>query len=154
MPLEWYEGPGTPDLTWWWAVEHLGHPAFYLRALVPGDCAPGRLPLARHILTLDGDEDAEAICGTCEQTPRAENLEAIERATGQTGFLGQYRAEVDAGRRKWPTPTAPGSCWQCSNPKVRADRDHQPKRKKGGRNKVKVCPQCESFLASLARRTQ
>ncbi len=115
--LQWYEGPGTPDEgIWLWAIEHMGHPAFYLRALLPGDFAPGRSPAARHVLHLDGARDAATpVCGTCDKTPSVDELEPVERSTGDRGFLDAFRS----GRAKWPRPTDPATCWECSDRRVR-----------------------------------
>lgn len=140
--MEWYEEPSAPDQgEWWWAVEHRGHPAFYLRALLPGDFAPGRLPLPRHVRTLTGEEDDDPVCGTCAETPVAEDLDIVERATGRRGFLTEQRAQ----RQPWPKPTDPASCWLCSDPRVRADQDHRPQRGRG--RVVKVCKRDADFLA-------
>ena len=102
-----------PGLEWWWEVQHLGHPAFYLRTLMPGDFAPGRLPAPRHVRPLERPAEglpAEVTCGTCGDVPRSEDLEPIERSTGQRGFLGEFRS----GRARWPAPTKITSCWMCS----------------------------------------
>ena len=93
----------------WWAVEHAGHPAFYLRALMPGDFAPGRLPLARHVWPLAGAYAEDVACGTCGGVPRAEALEVVERHTGARGFLALLRA----GRQPWPRATDASRCWLC-----------------------------------------
>lgn len=137
---EWYLEAGTPDTgAVWWAVEHRGHPALYLRALMPGDFAPGRLPLPRHVIELDGTEaPPEVRCGVCDEVPRAEDLGVIERSTGDRGFL----AELRAGRRPWPRPTDPASCWLCSSRTARADREAQV----GGAT-VRVCERCSGHLA-------
>lgn len=116
---DWFREPGTPDGgIYWWAVEHQGHPCCYLRALMPGDFAPGRRPLARHVLGLDGVVPAALVCGTCGEAPAAVDLEPIERATGQRGFLAALRSS----RRPWPKATDPATCWLCSSPGQRADR--------------------------------
>ena len=117
--IEWYEEEGTPDpAIWWWAILHQGHPAFYLRALMPGDFAPGHRPLARHAVTLDGSRPEEPlVCGTCELAPEPEDLEPIERATGNGGFLDEFRR----GRTPWRTPTDPASCWLCSTKRLAAN---------------------------------
>mgnify|MGYP000039875206 CR=1 FL=1 len=104
----------VPDLEWWWLVQHLGHDAFYLRTLMPGDFAPGRLPDPRHVRPLVRPAEGlptEVRCGTCEEVPRAEDLEPIERATGARGFLDLFRS----GKSKWPAPTHSDTCWLCSN---------------------------------------
>lgn len=110
--IEWYEEEGTPDVAiWWWSVTHLGHPAFYLRALMPGDFAPGHRPLARHAVALDGSRPEEPlVCGTCELAPEPEDLEPIERVTGHGGFLDEFRG----GRTPWRAATDATSCWLCS----------------------------------------
>ena len=150
--LEWYERHGTPeDGQWWWAVEHYGpvpagggsnvslHPAFYLRSLMAGDFAGARLPLPRHVLTLDGQVTGETRCGTCGGVPEARMLEPIERRTGARGFLSEYRL----GRQQWPAPTDPGTCWLCSNRSARAETDARV-----GDQDVKVCEGCSAFLLS------
>ena len=111
--LQWYEGPGAPDEgIWLWAVEHAGHPAYYMRALLPGDFAPGRSPAGRHALQLDGARPATTpLCGTCEAAPSPEDLEPVERSTGDRGFLEVFRT----GRAKWPKPTDESTCWECSD---------------------------------------
>lgn len=89
------------------------HPAFYLRTLMPGDFAPGRLPAPRHVRPLVRPAEglpSEVTCGTCGEVPRSEDIEIVERETGQRGFLAEYRS----GRAKWPKPTAEASCWGCS----------------------------------------
>lgn len=145
--MTWYQGPGTPPVdVLWWAVEHLGHPAFYLRALKPGDFAPDRLPLARHAYTINGTQVVErglandVVCCTCHDHVESKDLEPIERKTGLRGhvaggpsFLDVYRL----GRKPWPSPTDPRSCWLCSNPRVPADREV------GG---LRVCAPCARHL--------
>jgi hypothetical protein len=145
---EWYEGPDTPDLEFWWAVEHRGHPAFYLRALMPGDFAPGRRPALRHALTVDGKRPTSVLqCGTCGETPEAGDLEPIERTTGIRGFLGEYRR----GRARWPQPTEESSCWLCSDPRVKATRTVAIATGTGRTVEVSVCERC---AAHLARRSE
>lgn len=102
-----------PGLDWWWSVLHKDHPAFYLRTLMPGDFAPGRLPAPRHVRFLERPAEGlpvEVTCGTCGEVPRSEDLEPIERATGHRGFLAEFRC----GRARWPNPTKEQSCWMCS----------------------------------------
>ena len=115
-PAAWYEAPESPERAiLWWAVEHRGHPAFYLRALLAGDFAPGRAPVARHAASLDGAQYREGrpvTCGTCETDPDVDDLEPIERATGTRGFLAVFRS----GERPWPKATDPSTCWLCGCP--------------------------------------
>lgn len=109
----WYVGPRTPGLELWWAVEHRGHPAFYLRALMPGDFAPGQAgPLTRHASDLEGVPMAHVLCETCGARPDPADLEPIERATGDRGHLARLRQGLD----RWPPPTDPASCYLCSDP--------------------------------------
>ena len=142
----WYKDPGTPDAgTWWWAVEHQGHPAFYLRALLAGDFAPGRAPAPRHAATLDGDQYREGIivtCGSCGLAPETVDLEPVERATGDHGFLTTFRD----GRAPWPRPTDPASCWLCGDRKQKT----QPAKTPGG--PARTCARCASHLAIHSRR--
>lgn len=109
--MTWYLDDATPDAgIHCWAVEHRGHPALYLRALLPGDFAPGLLPAIRHVLTLSGERPGSVTCGTCGEVPAAADLEPIERATGARGFLRPFRE----GRAPWPRATDPETCWECS----------------------------------------
>lgn len=147
----WYVGEGTPDIgEWWWAVEHSGHPCFYLRALVPADFAPGFLPVPRHVRPLQRPETGlpdAVLCATCGEVPLSEELEPVERKTGLRGhtadgptFLSIYRS----GRRPWPkTPTPGGTCWLCSS---RTDPPTGEATLRGDR--VSVCKRCESHLAA------
>jgi hypothetical protein len=147
--LDWYDDvPGTPPVgEWWWAVEHLGHPAYYLRALCLGDFAPGqRGPAPRHVLEIEGSrppEGAPVPCGTCGIVPAPEDLEAIERSTGSRGFLDVYRS----GQQTWPPPTDLGSCWECSDPRARAERAVKVARVRTGRAERRVCNRCAEHLA-------
>lgn len=117
MPY-WYEDPAVPSGELWWAVEHRGHPAFYLRALMAGDFGPGQAgPLPRHTHGLDGSQLEEVRCPTCGEVPNPNDLAPIERRTHVRGFLDALRN----GLARWPRPTSPASCWLCSNPRVPAD---------------------------------
>jgi len=131
----WYEDPRVPSDQLWWAVEHAGHPAFYLRALMPGDFAPGQVgPLARHVHGLDGRQLDVVQCGTCKVLePIPQLLAPIERRTHARGFLDGYRN----GAGRWPSPTSPATCWLCSNPRVAADHEVS------GRS---VCAACAAYL--------
>lgn len=144
-PVDWYEEPGTPDIgTWWWALEHRGHPAFYLRALMPGDFAPGTSgPLARHVADLSGAQVAEGkpvTCGTCGQTFSDDDddyWDVVERQTGALGFLDALRS----GKVRWPGATDPAACWLCSAPRKRA---YLMVETPGGR--ARACEQCAAYL--------
>ena len=136
----WYEDPGTPEAgTWWWAVEHEGHPAFYLRALLAGDFAPERAPAPRHAATLDGVQHREGVvvtCGTCGQAPEVKDLEPVERSTGDRGFLTAFRT----GRLRWPRPTDPATCWLCGDRTQKTEAAETP----GGR--ARTCARCAPHL--------
>jgi hypothetical protein len=131
----WYEDPAVPSDQLWWAVEHRGHPAFYLRALMSGDFAPGQAgPLARHAFGLDGRQLEVTMCQTClavDLDPA--DLQPIERRTHARGFLDVFRARSE----RWKRPTDPNTCWLCSNPRVPAD--HAV----AGRS---VCGGCAAYL--------
>ena len=143
MIERWYEQDGTPDPgIAWWAVEHNGHPAFYLRAFMAGDFAPGCAPLPRHVLDLDGEEVETVRCGTCRQSVAGEDLLPIERSTGLSRFLDVYQTR----RAPWPKPTDPGTCWECSTRKTAPSAEID---KSWG--KVKVCPNCAAFDAARSR---
>ena len=136
--------PEPPGLEWWFRVDHRGHPAFYLRTLMPGDFAPGRLPAPRHIRLLERPAEglpAEVTCGTCGEVPRSEDLDVVERSTGSRGFLAAYTA----GRVKWPPPTSAESCWMCSNRKSPAI----GKARLRGTD-VLVCAGCAKYLNGRA----
>lgn len=119
--MNWYDDSAdAPIGTLWWAVEHLGHPAFYLRALMPGDFRPGQAgPLPRHTYGLDGKQLKVVRCETCHEAPRPEDLAPIERKTHGRGFLDAVRN----GGGRWPPPTKATSCWNCSNVHAPADRE-------------------------------
>jgi len=135
---EWYDVEPPDSGIWWWAVEHIGHPAFYLRTLMPGDFAPGRLPLARHVADLEGGEDADPVCGTCGHVPALSGaLEIIERRTGARGFLEPYRASG-----KWPAATPADTCWLC------CDRSSPPTIAREGPagREIKLCAACAPLV--------
>ncbi len=119
--MAWYEAEDTPDRgTWWWAVEHKGHPAFYLRSLKPGDFAPGRRPLPRHALMTEPfhlrvADDQPLVCDTCGEAPAVDDLDVIERSTGDSGFLDPFRGRGQYARTPvpWPKATNRASCWEC-----------------------------------------
>lgn len=140
--MTWYDETGTPDTgIYWWALEHRGHPCCYLRALMPGDFAPGRAPALRHVVGLDGLVPVELRCGTCGEAPAAAELEPIERLTDMRGALDGQRS----GRRPWPAGTDPDTCWLCSNSRERADRSAPVG---PGGAPVAVCASCARHLAA------
>ena len=136
--------PEPPGLEWWWLVLHADHPAFYLRALMPGDFAPGRLPAPRHVRLLERPETGlpeEVRCGTCGEIPRAEDLEPVERQTGARGFLDAFRR----GLAKWPQATRSESCWMCSG--------HAPATEQASARgtDITVCAGCAKHLERKTR---
>ena len=123
----WYEDPAIDIGIWWWAVEHRGHPAFYLRALMAGDFAPGQSVHERHVLLLDGkapNASGKIRCGTCNKEPDADDLVPIERATGNAHAIDVFRTR----RKRWPKKTDPTSCWLCGL-KYARPRPAKPKRR-------------------------
>jgi hypothetical protein len=111
----------VPDqYEWPWLIQHHRndgqiHDAWYQRALICGDFAPGRRGvLATYIATLDGRIPGpnEALrCGTCNQRLQADDVDAVERITGETGFLRTFRL----GRRPWPlTESREQNCYHCN----------------------------------------
>lgn len=107
----------------WWAVEHKGHPAFYLRSLMAGDMAPISLgPLPRHTYEIQRGQQIEEFpihCCTCGKIPNPLDLEPIQRVNGQRGRALFFKDYVE-GRRIWPQPTSITTCWLCSDPTVPA----------------------------------
>ena len=114
-PLVWYDDETIDRGVWWWAVEHEGHPAFYLRSLMAGDFAPGETPDERHILKLDGKNPpaTNLKCGTCNKKVAGEDLVPIERATGNRRALDVFRTR----RHRWPKRSDRAGCWLCGQKK-------------------------------------
>lgn len=150
--VNWYDGDHR---ILWWAVEHqeqgMGtpHPAFYLRALMPGDFGPRSLgPLARHTYHLDGTqaEEQPVRCGTCQLIPKPIHLIPIERLTHERGrehFFQMYHFKI----RPWPVPGNPGLCWLCNDPRKVADRNAEAERRLR-----RVCPECALHLEAVRGR--
>jgi hypothetical protein len=137
---EWFKD-GPDRGIWWWALEHDGHPCCYLRALMPGDFAPGRGVAPRHVMGLDGSRPPASggyvlECGTCGEAVAVADLEPIERSTGQRGFLEAFRA----GRVKWPRPTDPESCVECCAPRHLCAAVESP------RGTVQACASCAPLV--------
>jgi hypothetical protein len=134
----WYEK--GPEMDWWWAVEHRGHPFAFLRSLMLGDFAPGRLPLRRHLRALGSplwpDRSVTPPVCPCGVPLVSEDLVVIERATGARHFLNLPRL---TGR--WPKPTDPASCWECCGSLT-------PLRDIYG---VQVCDRCVPFILKKVR---
>ena len=137
-------GPGVTDAgTWWWLVEHDGHEAFYLRALMAGDFAPGGDgPDERHVLHLDGKAPTvgQALkCGTCHKTMKTEDLVPVERVTGNRRALDVFRSR----RAAWPKKTDPTSCYLCGQRK--ATKRSTDEKIRGRR--VPLCRNCNRHVA-------
>lgn len=98
-----------------WLITHLGHPAWFQRAALIGDFAPGRVPIVNYASTLEGAEMGpeleRPVCGTCSAVPMTDELDIVERTTRRSDFLAHYRKQ---GR--WPPPSDPDSCWYCNSP--------------------------------------
>lgn len=120
MSAEWWMATAMEARILWWAIEHHGHPAFFLRALMPGDMAPltGLGPLPRHAYTLAEEqiEEFPVRCCTCRQIPNPADLVPIERCTGERGRM-HFFTQYELGVKPWPGPTSQSTCWLCSNPK-------------------------------------
>ncbi len=101
-----------------WLVAHLGHFAWFQRAVLAGDFRPDLRPRSEYVIRIDGrSEDpsgVEPICSTCGLVPENDDLELFERATGTCGFLEPYRS----GRLPWPPPTREDSCSWCNTPRL------------------------------------
>jgi len=118
--MRWWEigGHNPSHLVCWWAIEHCGHGAFYLRSLMPGDFGKyGKGPLPRHAYDLDGKqiEEFPVKCCTCNVVPDQMTLIPIERISGYSGrehFFPYYHH----GIKDWPPPTDPRTCWNCCTP--------------------------------------
>lgn len=140
---------------WPWLVVHGEHMAWYMRSFLIGDFSPGRQPIPNYVMELDGDLLAPGdvpTCGTCGQTPDADDLNVIERATGADRFLEAFRN----GTRPWPPPTDPSTCWYCNGPMPQVkELDTKEfldvvwkgrKCKKSKPPKMPACQRCEEFL--------
>jgi len=117
-----------------WELEHNGHFAWYQRALLIGDFAPGLTPIPDFVVLSRGrsaNPDAPPVCETCRVVPDVKELIAIERATGESHYLAPFRK----GLTKWPKPTASTSCWWCNSPRVAAA------------SSPPLCEQCQVHLA-------
>lgn len=142
---------------WPWLITHLGHDAWYQRALLTGDFAPGKAPVSNYALTLDGalpDPEAPMTCGTCGQTPSASDLNATDRATGKAEFLAAFRG----GQARWLKGTDPATCAYCNDSARLTGHPLRPvklakiaarhgKPHRGPDRDVLVCPSCASHLA-------
>jgi len=98
-----------------WIVQHNGHVAWYQRALMIGDLAPGRTAAPWHVVYHDGRVAApyeSPVCPTCNAVPMTDELQVIEIATGSRMFLAPYRALQVA----WPVPKEQKNCWWCNLP--------------------------------------
>lgn len=117
-----------------WEVQHNGHFAWYQRALLIGDFAPGLTPRADFIVWSDGrsaNPDGAPQCETCAMIPDVDKLIAVEIATGDSHFLAPFRA----GLQKWPKPTDVSNCWWCNTTGA------------GATTSPPLCEQCQEYLA-------
>lgn len=121
-------------MSWEWTIEHNGHFAWFQRALMIGDLAPGLEPRGDFVVYADdrcADPELAPRCATCGEVPATNELVAIETATGDSHFLAPFRQ----GLRKWPKPTPRDSCWWCNTPRA------------GATGSPPLCAQCEAHLA-------
>ncbi len=100
-------------------VDGREHPAWYQRALLPGDFRPGSRPLPNYVLTLTGespDPSETPTCGTCGLEPRVEDLEIVERTSGRRDFLLPFRDVRHPAHISWDRAgkTLPQTCYVCN----------------------------------------
>ena len=116
-----------------WEIEHDGHHAWFQRALLVGDFAPGRVPSPRFVGYPNGHAhpDVPPTCSTCGAVPETRDLVAVEIETDDSFFLAAFRE----GLKKWPKPTDPNTCWWCNSPRVDAE------------TSPPLCVQCRDHLA-------
>jgi hypothetical protein len=143
---------------WCWAIEHEGHLAWYQRALMRGDFAPGSKPLPNYVLQLDGtlpDPEKPPKCGTCGKVPSVQELVPVDRHTGTRSVLTPFRL----GLAEWPPPTDPETCYVCNCPEYVADGEvtlqdfarSLPGSKSGSKKKITVCSQCATHCATVGK---
>lgn len=97
-----------------WLVTHNGHRAWWQRAFMIGDFAPGRTPASWYVVDDEGrsaDPSVPPTCETCGVVPKVEELDVMETATGIKNFLARSRTI-----NRWPRPTDPATCWWCNCP--------------------------------------
>lgn len=128
-----------------WRIEHLGHLAWYQRALVAGDFAPGRVPISEYIVDEFG-RSANPLstpkCLTCGVVPGVDDLQSEEVTTKRRGQLHRYRLLMgNPVRLPWPEPTDPTTCFWCNSPTA-------PVVTVG----VRLCVGCAAHLEMTARR--
>ena len=103
-----------------WLILHGKHDAWYQRALLRGDFAPGTEPLPNYVLALDGtrpDPSETPCCGTCGKVPKVEDLTPVERETKRQNFLDVFRNRHHPDWRPWSKAgrTKPDSCYVCNS---------------------------------------
>jgi hypothetical protein len=99
-----------------WRIEHLGHFAWFQRSFLAGDFAPGKIPLGNYVI-VNGramDPGETPVCGTCGEVPRVEDLEPVDHATEDRGFLDRFRRGLVPWKRAGRTD--PSTCWWCNFP--------------------------------------
>lgn len=98
-----------------WLVIHNGHRAWAQRALMIGDFSPRhKVPAAWYVVDPEGhwaDPTSTPVCETCGLVPPLDQLEAVEVATGDRGFLARSRM-----LNRWPNATDAKTCWACNCP--------------------------------------
>jgi hypothetical protein len=117
-------------------VMHGDHEAWRQRCLMPGDFAPGLMPIPNYVSYADGTlpEVYEAPkCAGCGEVPRVEDLNAVDARTGRSDFLDPYRNGTI--RSGWPPPTPPETCWYCNGSEGVRDVEG-----------VRLCALCCEFL--------
>lgn len=120
-----------------WRVLHEGHLAWYQRAALVGDFAPGRPPRPEYVIYSDdrcADPGGEPpVCEGCGQVPKTDDLLLVERLTGACDFLEPFRR----GRFPWPPGTDPKTCAWCNVAGLKLRPGY-----------VRLCDGCAETLAS------
>lgn len=135
--------PEIVNAACYWTILHRGHHAWYQRSLLAGDFRPGLTPRSEYIVDVEGrnaDPAAVPRCSTCSEIPDVNDLEPMDRESGERGFLDRYRAADVRRREPWPKPTANHTCWHCNCP--------------GPVDEAGMCGACARFLAEDAQRQE
>jgi hypothetical protein len=149
----------TDQNEWPFVIMHNGHEAWYQRALLMGDFAPGLKPLPNYVITLTGepvDPYSTPKCGTCKGSPATDDLLPVERATGRSNFLEAFRSGQipweKAGRTKAET------CFYCNggiglrevSAELLPERKYLKPTKKNktiGEKLIKCCETCVALMS-------
>jgi hypothetical protein len=130
-----------------WAILHRApdgsmHLAWYQRAMIVGDFNPAKKPLPNYVTYPDGTSpgpDDTPVCTACQVAPANADLDPVDRATGQYGFLEMYRDQRRPDWRPWRMApvTDPNTCYVCNFKMKPGDYD----------GRIKLCSTCADNLA-------